>query len=338
MLLVETPSGIMADRWSRKGVFLVGIVALGLSALVGGLSHTVPVYILSTLFWGTFAAMYSGTYDAVIYDTVMEEQGAAARYKFHLGHLRIVEGVSYVFGALLGGLLAELFSTRDTYFYSLPLVAGAAFFLLRFREPTLHKAEVAEPVLLHIRQTFAAVLHKRRLLPVVIAIVGFAVLAEVIFEFSQLWLIALVTPLIFYGPISAAVFFTWTLGGMLAQKLKSGSRTYLTLAVALGSILLLIVSRNYGVVALAQVLLGTCLVALGVILSGRLHDELPSRLRAGSSSVVSTLARSILVPFSLIFTAISHNTSIFAASVLLLAIGLVGTLAYLKADAQPRQV
>src|SRR5918995_2637641 len=43
--LVEVPSGLLADRWSRRGVLIIANVALLLSVLVGGLSQNVATYI-----------------------------------------------------------------------------------------------------------------------------------------------------------------------------------------------------------------------------------------------------------------------------------------------------
>ena len=39
--LLEVPSGILADRWSRSGVMILGCVALMISSLLGGLSNSV---------------------------------------------------------------------------------------------------------------------------------------------------------------------------------------------------------------------------------------------------------------------------------------------------------
>src|SRR3546814_15678623 len=74
MLAVETPSGILADRWSRKGVMILGAISLLVSGIIGALSFNEPVYILSTVFWGIYAALYSGTYDSVIYDTTVRSE------------------------------------------------------------------------------------------------------------------------------------------------------------------------------------------------------------------------------------------------------------------------
>jgi MFS family permease len=37
--LLEVPSGILADRWSRSGILIISSAAAAASALVGGLSH-----------------------------------------------------------------------------------------------------------------------------------------------------------------------------------------------------------------------------------------------------------------------------------------------------------
>src|SRR4051794_29041896 len=66
--LFEVPSGVLADRWSRRGVLIVASVALAVCSLVGGLSTNVPTYIAGVLALGLYFAMYSGTVDAMVYD------------------------------------------------------------------------------------------------------------------------------------------------------------------------------------------------------------------------------------------------------------------------------
>lgn len=329
MLIVETPSGVLADRWSRKGVMLLGCLSLLISGVLGALSFNEPVYIMSTVFWGIYAALYSGTYDSVIYDTAIEEHGNGKRFEHYLGRLRAVEGASFVVGALSGGLIASILGMREAYLFSLPFLVVAFFFLWNFREPQLHKAEVAEPVFKHIRQTFAAVLKKPVLLPVVVATVGFGIIQETVFELSQLWFIAVASPLVLYGLFSAVVFSSWTGGGVLASKIKSKRTVISLISVVLIAIICLIAVRHYWLVLGAQFALAVCLIALSVILAKKMHDELPSRLRAGSASVVSTLARIVLIPGSLLFTVIANNQSIFSATYILLGLAIISVIAFL---------
>lgn len=337
MLAVETPSGILADRWSRKGVMALGCLALLISGVIGALSFNEPVYILSTVFWGIYAALYSGTYDSVIYDTVIEERGNSNSFQKYLGRFKAVEGVSFVIGALVGGLVASTLEIRNTYIFSIPLIAIAFIFLWRFKEPQLHKAEVAEPVFKHIHQTFAIVLRNRVLVPVVISTVGFFVLQETIFELSQLWFIAVAAPLALYGVLSAAVFSSWATGGLLAARIKSRTALISLMLTLIATILLLVVARHFVVVLAAQFIIAICLIALGVILAKKMHDELPSRLRAGSASVISTLARIILIPGSLLITGIANTYDIFSATYVLLGVAVISAVAFLSIASVKKQ-
>jgi MFS family permease len=83
--IIEIPSGILADRWSRRGVLIISSAALGLCALIGGLSNNVATYIVSALILGVYFAMYSGTLDAVVYDTVLEETGDSDDFESRIG-------------------------------------------------------------------------------------------------------------------------------------------------------------------------------------------------------------------------------------------------------------
>jgi MFS family permease len=337
MLAVETPSGILADRWSRKGVMVLGCLALFTSGIIGALSFNEPTYILATVFWGVYAALYSGTYDSVIYDTTMEEHGDSKKFERHLGHFRAVEGVAAVTGALVGGLIASMIDMRDTYIFSAPLIAAALIFLWKFKEPKLHKAEVAEPVFRHIRQTFAAVLRNPALLPVVIATVGFLAVQETIFELSQLWFIAVAAPIGLYGIFSAVIFSSWTTGGLLAAYIKSKLAVVSVLFTLVVTIVLLAMSRHFAFVLVTQLIVSICLIAMSVILAKKMHDEFPSRLRAGSSSVISTLMRIILIPGSLLITGIANTYDIFAATYVLLAVAVISVVAYLYINSMKKQ-
>lgn len=329
MLIVETPSGILADRWSRKGVIILGSTALLISAIIGGFSYTEVTFIVSTIFWGIFSALYSGTYDSVIYDTVIEEQGSSKKFAQTLGVLRAVEGVSFIVGALVSGFVASSLGLRETFFLSIPLIILSILFLFRLREPTLHKAEAVDTVFVHVKQTFAAVLRKRALIPVVLALVGFSLIAETLFELSQLWFIALGAPLLLYGVFSATLFSTWTIGGLIVRFLQSHQRLMLFGAMLLLAVTTLALSQFYWLTLAAQFTIGVIMIAYDIILTQQLHDQLPSRLRAGASSVVSTLARVLLIPGSILITVTAEENSVFNATWLLLAIAILSLVALL---------
>ena len=138
--LLEVPSGILADRWSRRWVMILGCIALMVSSLIGGLSHNVITYVIGAMVLGVYFAFSSGTVDSIVYDAVVEETGSNELYEKWIGRIRAVESAAFVLSALAGGVLAQYTSTRLTYFVTVPLVGLAIIGFLRFDEPRLHEA------------------------------------------------------------------------------------------------------------------------------------------------------------------------------------------------------
>lgn len=316
MLLTETPSGILADRWSRKGVLILASIALATSALVGGLSNNMTIFLLSTGFWGLFYAMYSGTNESIIYDTVLEETGESKEYEYFYGRLKIVDSTALVLGSLAGGFAANYFGLRSPFFATIPFVLASIILLLKFREPKLHKSAVTVPIKQHISNTFRAVLQKGQLFPILIVLVAASTLLYTLFEFDQLWIIALAAPVILFGPINALLLSTIGIGGAAANYFKMHRYTVMigTLSVMFGCSLVLVYSRNLVLTVAATTFICASVIALNVVFSKLLHDSLNSKVRAGAASAVSTLGRIIIIPLALGFGYISKNESVFQAS------------------------
>ena len=73
-----------------------------------------------------------------------------------------------------------------------------------------------------------------------------------------------------------------------------------------------------------QVLLTLLVVAVSIPVTRRLHDAVPSTIRAGVASGVGTLTWLAFVPFAIIFGVISQRAGIDRAGWLFVAIGVVG--------------
>lgn len=328
--LVEAPSGILADRWSRKNVLIIASVALMLMALVGGFSNNVPTYIAATLFLSVFLAMYSGTYDAVVYDTVLEGTGDSDEFEKHIGRVRFFFSLAVVIASLAGGVLATLFAPRFTYFATIPCVAISIFALLKFNEPQLQESQERVSIKSQVTQTYKILLQQGKLLPIVMILVTASLLMEVIIEFNQLWLIALNTPLMLYGPAGAAILAANGFGGLFAGRVPLDKRIILALAIMLliASSLVLIFIKNAVVVTAAQVIIAALIMVITVVCTRLMHDQIPSSVRTGVASGVGAFTWMAIVPFSLIFGAIGKRYGIFNAGWMILPV-VVGICALL---------
>jgi MFS family permease len=346
--ILEVPSGILADRWSRRGVLMAANLALAISALIGALSHDVPTYIVSALVLGVCFALSSGTIDSIIYDTVLEETGTSDAFERHMGRNRLVDSAALVVSALLGGALAGVAGTRITYLLTVPVVALSIVALLRFSEPHLHRTAEATSLRTHIGVTLRTLTGRGRLLPIVTLAMLTGVVLQVVLEFGPLWLVALAVPAVLYGPYWAALVSSLGLGGLLAGRIDldrprtAGAVAALMVAASLA----LTTGAHLLVITAAQILLAVLVVAAGIHVSRLLNDAVPSTVRASVASGVSTLTWLAFLPIALGFGLLTETSGVhtagwtitaIAAAAGLLLVGMTRTTAVTtQADRAPQ--
>ncbi|MGS0686168.1 MFS transporter [Nakamurella sp. GG22] len=313
--VLEVPSGILADRWSRKGVLILSAVALSLCTVIGGLSTGVPMYIVSAMILGVYFAMYSGTVESVVYDTVLETTGSGDQYETRLGAVRFLESAALVVSSLLGGWLAQLAGPRVTYFATIPFTVLAILAFARFDEPRLHRAGERTALRAHIALTYRTITGRGALLPIVLLGAVIALITQILFEFGPLWLVALAAPAVLFGPYWAALVSTLGIGGLIAGRLRiDHPAVVLLLVVAMvASSVVLSVTGSIAAVVVVQVLLLLVMAVVGIHVSALLHDAVPSTIRAGVASGVSTISWLGFLPFALAIGWVANSAGLPAA-------------------------
>ena len=339
--LLEVPSGLLADRWSRSGVLVLATLALAASSFIGWLSHSVTTYVVAALVLGVYFALSSGTVDSIVYDTVLEETGGSDLYERWIGRVRIVESAALVTSALLGGVLADLTSTRFTYLASVPVVLLAVVGFLLFREPRLHRTD--EPVSIgeQVSLTARSMTGRPEVRRVLVLSAMAAMLAQAVFEFGPIWLVALAASPVLFGPYWAGLVATFGVGGWLAPRIDLDRRP-IAVAVAITSIaatVLLAVSDELAVVVGAQITVALLLAVIGIHASKLLHDAVPSSVRTGVASAVGTLSWLVFIPGALCLGWIARAHGVDAAGwTLTVAAALVGALLVLATVRHPEPV
>ena len=277
--------------------------------------------------WGLFYALYSGTYDSIVYDTVLEETSKSDNSERYLGRVRMMDSIALVTGSLVGGGISSIMGMRWSFFWTIPLALAAIFALCKFKEPLLHKAEPLGNMREQIRETFSSILGKRSLLRIVIVLLLMNLGIEILYEFSQLWFIETNTPQDFFGPIYAIVISTSGIGGYLAGHTGKYRRkvTIAAFATLLTSALFLSLPVNPWIILCAQSFMGVALIILSVMLTTDLHNELPSRVRAGAASAISSIVRILFIPIGLLFGVISASYNVHSAGWILVATIVVAT-------------
>jgi MFS family permease len=326
--LLEVPSGVLADRWSRRGVLMLACLAAIAAVVVGGLSESVPIYMVSAAFLGVFFALQSGTLESIVYDTVLEETGDSDAFEGTIGRVRVVESVALVASALAGGAIAQVAPLRVTYFITAPLLILSVAMLFRFREPRLHKSDEPEPLRRQIGTTYRTILTRGHLRLVVALTIAGSLLMQGMLEFGPLWLVALLVPPFLYGPHWAGLTGALGLGGVLGARAWFTQRwvVQIVAAAVVACGVVLAVSQHALLVVSVQALLTLLVVAVSIPVTRSLHDAVPSTIRAGVASGVGTLTWLAFVPFALVVGALAHSAGIDRAGWLFATVGVAAAL------------
>lgn len=135
----EIPSGYISDRWGRKNTTVTGAIICFLGYVAYGLGTGFWGFVLAEILIATGASFYSGTLDALTYDTLLELK-EEKEYKRHIGHQFFLHFGGEGVGSVLGGFLATI-SLRLPLWATLVPFGIACIVSLTLIEPKRHKLQ-----------------------------------------------------------------------------------------------------------------------------------------------------------------------------------------------------
>jgi MFS family permease len=313
-LILNVPFGVIADRWSRRDMLLLGSVFLVFDCVIAGTSHNLLAYAIASILFGAYVASTQGTYDSIIYDTVLEETQTNEYYTHYYGRLRFVEGVGLALSSLLGGIVAHYINLRAPYLLTIPVAALSVPALLMFQEPRLHKRGVTQNLHHQLGQTVRVILKKGTTAQVVGSLVLITIGILIMSQLDQLWVLALSLPILLYGPVNALLLAGTAVSGFLASR---ANKARIGPLIVVGSVIvasLLLLVHKLPVIVLAQVLFLGGVTILQIILNRQLHSVADSHVRSGASSLVTTIGTLLFLPIALLFGFISDRYTVFRAA------------------------
>jgi len=164
-LLFEVPSSYMADKWGRKKTLLAGIVLLLFSWLTLLFAHSFFVFIISTSLFAVYQACFSGTVEALLYDSRLElgqtEGSVSSLGKFHSGQRLTKIFLPILAAFLVQDLLEWLF--QILIYIDLLSVTIAMFLTMRLTEAN-HFMDVEQSEKGILKDAWGIIIHNRLLL------------------------------------------------------------------------------------------------------------------------------------------------------------------------------
>lgn len=291
----DIPSGVLADRWSRKGMLVVSAVALALCSVILGSSNGLPQYVFGYLFYGLYVVATSGTYQAITYD-ILYEEGRANQYSKIGGRAHGLFLAGAGVANIGSGFIAHQFSYRITFFVTVASCLVNVVLLASLKEPTFHKTETKPHVFRRLGQATKAIAGIKLLRILALIMSALAVVELFKGEFGQLYMLRYVSEPRVIGLLWAAYAFTWALGSVIAHRF----RARLTMLVVMTTLPLLLMSFIDNKVSLGLFMVqAVASAALLNQIETRVQENTPSSVRASVLSVLSGIGRTIAIPASL---------------------------------------
>ncbi|MBD2868784.1 MFS transporter [Paenibacillus arenilitoris] len=293
IVLLEVPTGMLADRWSRKNMLV-------LSAVLGCCEFLILIF--ATEFWhfglvvflaGIARSASSGAENALLYDSLLL-QGKAASFEKQLGGLNACDFASAMLAALCGSLLANRFGLELNYWLSLASAAAALLLSFLLADPPAAGGDAEEEEPIPLKRYVTESLRFFRDNPGVSLVVASGMVTGTaigfVDEFWQLYVNRLELPVAYFGVLSAGLMLLRLPGSLLAHALlgRFRYRTLIGMITALFVVGFAVAAFSESYFGLAALML-VCLFSgvMEPLVTGYLHHRIDSRARATIDSFQS---------------------------------------------------
>ncbi|HVQ44466.1 MAG TPA: MFS transporter [Candidatus Saccharimonadia bacterium] len=327
-IVVEVPTGVLADRFSRKNLLAVGQV---IRAAGYGMWLLVPNfwgYAAGFVLWGIGGALHSGTYEALVFDE-LKLVGQEKQYVRVNGRLASVFLVGQLIAVTLAAAAIGL-GYNGVLVLSIATVLVTAVVAYNIPEAprqeetadTGYFAELAEGVREAVKNP--AVLRIIMLSGFIVAIFGS------LEEYTPIFFQAAGASLQTVPLLEAALVLVTATASALAHRVEHlGTRLFMLL-LAVAGVCLLASEGGHGAGGIVLVVAFFGLMKLlEVIFDGQLQHSIKGRMRATITSVAGFGAELLSIGIYLAFGAVAETRGTFAAFGVFGAVTVLVAVAYL---------
>ena len=308
--LLEIPTGVLADKWSRKNMLVLSAIFRSLCYVTWFFGSNFWLFLLGFAFRTVSGTFESGTLEAYVFDFLRQKRKEEEFEKiWGRGQASLTIGIAIALS--LGGFLS-------TYSYELvvalsalsPLFTMATSLLFPQVYPVTLIGEKSYLSILKdgIKKAFSNTLLVRVFLYSAIVYAALGMLDE----YDQVMLSSWFNmPNSFIGIWLATAMGISSLSGLYAHKLKNmGWKLLNTMAVVTGILLIMISLSNSPLLLGTFLLFWTFSVLINVLTQGVIQREIPSEERATITSVNSLITETGAVILGLIFGFIANRYGI----------------------------
>jgi MFS family permease len=318
-LVMETPTGAVADIFGRKASRLIGCALAVLSAALMIISDGFALFALSFVVSALSYNFESGAGEALVYDSLLMD-GRESAYMKITGLTEVIYQSAGIAALALGGLIGNI---RYEFAYYAAIVLAVASLLTGtlMKEPTVERqrhANLAQALKRQYVDSFAALRGSTRLKYLLFVMPVFSASVTLSFYYMQIaWENAQASTLTI-GLYLAASSVAAAAGAIFAHRIERWLGGRVLLAALPMAVALLIFGLRFPALSLyAFCLLNAIEAVLYVVTRAYLNRIIPSAQRATILSLESTLFSLMMILLFPLFGAISDRLTVPVAFLLL---------------------
>jgi MFS family permease len=305
VLVLEVPSGALADRFSRKWV-IISAQCFKITAF--SLWVFFPSFIgffLGFLFWGIKEALASGTFEALIYDE-LKESGKEKQYLKVLGRIKGIVFISVVLAALIGSGAIKL-GYRFVLLMSILSIIIATSLILFLPEAKSYKKEKKLQYREILKKGLFYSVKTPRILPVLLFISCLFGLAGTLEEFWPLFAKEIGIKKQYISLIYGLAYGAMAAGSLLSHYFEKVRRKYIYLLFMFSGFCVLAAGIFYNTASIVLLLVFFIIYQVcETYFQSLLQGMIPSRVRATISSISSLISATFAMILFMLFGIISR--------------------------------
>jgi MFS family permease len=330
-IVLEIPSGILADKWGRKKVLIVSYTFATLQILTLIWATTYWHFIIAVIFAAISYSFLSGTNTAFFYDTLKQlkrekdfEKLWARQSIYHQGPL--------IIAFIASGFLYKISPQLPFYLSALFLIASLII-VFTFKEPKVHKPIEQVNVFTHFKESIKHIFKNRYLKGILLFTILFSIGSDLSYGYGQVYLKQLALPIIFFGIAytfkSLLVTASSNFAPFLRKKFSYGNLFSIQLILITILLYVMVLTKSYIIGAICFILIAIPHGLFIISKSSYIHKHTKSHHRATVDSMFSFL---IAGTFLIIEPATGYLADLYSMKIpfLIVAIALsIYTIYYL---------
>lgn len=236
VVLLEIPSGVLADRWNRRNLLVVAAL-LKASCFLAWMVHTFTMFAVGFVCWGIAEALSSGAEEALVFDS-LKMKGKQDMFARVYGSASAAVGGAVALSCFGGGFLAQLLGFDLVLILSITATLGTALIVFGSDEVNLYRKK---PSLARRGTTVPAIrfiIHRREMLYVALLYVVPLSMAGILDEYDPLIAFSFGLPLSLVGIWVGIRYLLESVGAFLSKYFNgSAFRTPCILGLVAGGVL-----------------------------------------------------------------------------------------------------